>query len=65
MVVQGPAQEVIGALDRRRYVFVNDYGTNYNVGGDRCGKYLYKFEYHGTRETNACANAQLEHSKLH
>lgn len=31
MVIQGPAQEATGGLDRRRYVFVNDCGTNYTM----------------------------------
>lgn len=51
--VQGPAQEAAEGLDGRRYAFVNDYETNYIVGGtgDRCEEYFYKFQLL-TEETN-------------
>lgn len=68
MVVQGSAQEATGGLDRRRYVFVNEWLRDklHNVGEDRCGKYFYKFEYRGRRQTNVYVNAipRLRDTKL-
>lgn len=67
MVVQGPAQEATGGLDRRRYILsVNDYKINYTAWTGIGAGNIYMRSNTAVRQINgqdkqfACANAVLE-----